>query len=298
VNESRETPVTLLFPNELKYTISLKFPEPWALDAKSYTLDSKYYTFTFTPVLNNKIISLKYNFQAKSDHVPIDGMKKYIKDMDELVNSTGYVFSYDPSKAAKGNTGSSGINWLVLFLAVASGSFFIYLATKYYKRSVPKLHPTDEAWAISGWLALLGVGVTIGPVLIIIGLFKMETFQNAVWANLSIVYPNKNLSLMQLLMILEVVGNVFLLVITCLLPFLFFRRRDLFPRTMIFMLTFNVLFMLLDYIATDAIFDTHMLKENGKEFVRPMIAAIIWIPYLMVSERVKHTFIIPYNEEA
>ncbi len=49
-------------------------------------------------------------------------MKKYIKDMDELVNSTGYVFSYDPSKAAKGNTGPSGINWLVLFLAVASGA--------------------------------------------------------------------------------------------------------------------------------------------------------------------------------
>ena len=298
VNESRETPVTLLFPNELQYTISLKFPEPWALDAKSYTLDSKYYTFTFTPTLNNKIVSLKYNFEAKSDHVPIDGMKKYIKDMDELVNSTGYVFSYDPSKAAKGNAGSSGINWLVLFLAVASGAFFIYLAIKYYKRSVPQIHPTHEAWAISGWLALLGIGVTIGPVVIIIGIFQLETFQNAVWTNLSIAYPNKNLSLMQLLIILEVVGNVFLLVLTCLMPFLFFRRRDLFPRTMIFMLAFNVLFILLDYMATDAIFDTHMLRENAKEFVRPMVAAIIWIPYLMVSERVKHTFIVPYDEEA
>ncbi len=136
----------------------------------------------------------------------------------------------------------------------------------------------------AGW-PYWGSGYRSGPVLIIIGLFQLETFQNAVWTNLSIAYPNKNLSLMQLLMILEVVGNVFLLVLTCLMPFLFFRRRDLFPRTMIFMLGFNVLFMLLDYIATDAIFDTHMLRENGKEFVRPMVAAIIWIPYLLASEK-------------
>lgn len=298
VNESRETPVTLLFPNDLKYNISIKFPEPWSLDAKSYTLDSKYYTFTFTPVLNNKIISLKYDFQAKSDHIPTDGMKQYIKDMDELVNSTGYVFTYDPSKAAKGNTGPSGINWLVLFLAVASGAFFIYLAIKYYKRSVPKLHPTDQAWAISGWLALLGIGVSIGPVILLVGLFQVETFQNTVWTNLSIAYPNKNLSLMQLFLILEVVGNVFLVVLSCLMPFLYFRRRDLFPRTMVFMLAYNVVFILLDYIATDAIFDTHALAENAKEFVRPIVAAAIWIPYLLVSERVKHTFIVPYDEEA
>ncbi|WP_159442317.1 DUF2569 domain-containing protein [Chitinophaga niabensis] len=298
VNESRKKPVTLLFPNELKYTISLKFPEPWALDAKAYTLDSKYYTFTFTPVLNNKIVSLKYDFEAKSDHIPAEGMKKYIKDMDELVNSTGYVFSYDPSRAAKGNAGPSGINWLVLFLAFASGAFFIYLAAKYYKRSVPQLHSTDEAWAIGGWLALLGIGVVIRPVLVIIGLFQMETFRNSVWAGLSAAYPDKNLSLMQLFLLLEVIGNVFLLVLSCLMPFLYFRRRDLFPRTMVFLLAFNILFVLADYLLADALFNVHTFTDNLKDIIQTALVAIIWIPYLRISHRVKHTFVIPYDEEA
>jgi len=298
VNESRQTPVTLLFPNDLKYTISLKFPEPWTLDAKPYTLESKYYTFTFTPVLNNKIVSLKYDFQAKSDHIPTDGMKQYIKDMDELVNSTGYVFSYDPSRAANGNTtGPSGINWLVLFVAVASGAFFIYLATKYYKRSVPLLHTADEAWAIGGWLALLGIGVVIRPVLVIIGLFQMETFRNSVWAGLSAAYPDKNLSLMQLFLLLEVVGNVFLLVLSCLMPFLYFRRRDLFPRTMVFLLAFNILFVLADYLLADALFNLHTFTDNLKDIIQTALVAVIWIPYLRISHRVKQTFVIPYDEE-
>lgn len=297
VNDSRKTPLTLLFPNQLKYTISVKFPEPWALDAKSYRLESPYYDFTFTPKLNNKIVSLQYDFRAKHDHIPVESMKQYVKDMDELVNSTGYVFSYDPSKAEKGNSNSSGINWLVLFVALASGAFFIYVAQKYYKRSVPQEHPTYEAWDLGGWLVLVGIGVVISPIMLVISLFSMETFQNAVWSGLSIAYPEKNISLIQLFLLLEVVCNMFLLTLACLIPFLFFRKRDLFPRTKIFFLVLNMLLLFIDYLVTDAIFDSNTLRDNLKDLIRAVVPVAIWVPYLLVSHRVKHTFIIPYEEE-
>lgn len=103
---------------------------------------------------------------------------------------------------------------------------------------------------------------------------------------------------MQLFLILEVVGNVFLLVLTCLLPFLYFRRRDLFPRTMVFMLVFNAVFIPLDYLLADVLFDAHTFSENLRDVIRSVLVAAIWVPYLLISERVKHTFVVPYNEEA
>lgn len=295
----RETPVTLLFPNELKYTISVKFPENWALDAKPYALESHYYNFMFKPKVNGKVITLQYNFKAVNDHVPMIGMDQYKKDMDQLENSTGYVFSYNASLAGKeGASGSSGVNWLVLFLAAAAAAFFTYLASKYYKRSIPQIYPSYSAWDIGGWLILIGIVIVVSPIRMMISMIDLETFQNSVWVGLSTAYPEKNLSLLQLFLILEVVTNVFLLVGYCLLPFLFFRKRDLFPSTMRFLMIFNFLFLLVDYVMADLIFDTHMLTENIPELVGRIISIAIWVPYLLISERVKQTFVIPYDEEA
>ncbi|MRG46418.1 DUF3857 domain-containing protein [Chitinophaga sp. SYP-B3965] len=294
---SRKTPLTLFFPNQLDYTITIKLPEPWALDAKNYRLESPFYDFSFKSTLDDKTVTLKYDFRAKTDHIPAEGIEQYIKDMDKLVSSTGYLFSYDPSKVGKENTSPSGINWLVLFVAVASGAFFIYVALKYYKRSVTQEHPTYEAWDLGGWLVLVGISLVISPVIIMIGLFGMETFHNSLWTGLGAAYPDKNLSLMQLFLLLEVVGNVFLLILICFTTLLFFRKRDLFPRTMIFMLAFNILLVLIDSIMAEVVFNAHMLAENLKEIIRPMIFAGIWIPYLLVSHRVKHTFVVPYEEE-
>lgn len=100
----------------------------------------------------------------------------------------------------------------------------------------------------------------------------------------------------QLLLILEVVGNMFILVSAGLLPFLFFRKRDLFPRTMCFVFVFNFLFILLDYIFTDAVFGSNMLVNNSADYISPAIGGAIWIPYLLRSERVKNTFVNPYEE--
>lgn len=296
----RKTPITLLFPNALKYNISIRFPENWSLEEKAYTLNSAYYNFAFDSKLKGRVVTMQYTFNAKRDHVPAEGLKQYISDMDQLVQATGYQFTYNNAKTAgtKSKTAAaSGVNWLVVFLALASGGFFVYLATKYYRRSIPTSYASYEAWDLGGWLILLGLVVVSSPIRIMINVMNMEAFGNAIWARLSDAYPDKNPSLLQLFLIAEVLGNIFLLVSVCLLPILFFRKRDLFPRTMCFVIVFDFLFILLDYTFADVVFGSHLLVSNSADYITPAIGGAIMLTYLLRSERVKNTFVIPYEEE-
>ena len=74
-------------------------------------------------------------------------------------------------------------------------------------------------------------------------------------------------------------------------------RRDIFPKVMIGYLACNFALVLFDYFLTDQIPSVSLSDDNsaGNEIFRSIVAAAIWIPYLLKSERVKQTFTKPYN---
>ena len=77
------------------------------------------------------------------------------------------------------------------------------------------------------------------------------------------------------------------------IAFLFFSKKKLFPKLYIGMLLFSLVFIVLDALAikmvmpSEPVFDPDTLKE----LLRTVVASAIWIPYMLVSKRVKATFI-------
>jgi hypothetical protein len=71
------------------------------------------------------------------------------------------------------------------------------------------------------------------------------------------------------------------------------KRRDIFPKFVIGLYAYYVVFHLVDY----ALLQSTGAKpdpDNGRDIMRSMIAAAIWIPYFIKSTRVQKTFIMPY----
>jgi hypothetical protein len=89
------------------------------------------------------------------------------------------------------------------------------------------------------------------------------------------------------LIIFKLVGNAFFLIFDIVLIFLFFAKSYRFPDLMIAFIASYLLFV----VGADVI------PEGGAESVkvlcRTIIGAVIWIPYFLVSKRVKNTFVKP-----
>lgn len=77
------------------------------------------------------------------------------------------------------------------------------------------------------------------------------------------------------------------------IAFLFFSKKKIFPRWYIGMLLFTLVFILIDALAiksvlpNEPVFDAETVKELG----RSLIATLIWVPYMLISKRVKATFV-------
>jgi len=91
----------------------------------------------------------------------------------------------------------------------------------------------------------------------------------------------------------EIGGNTALLGFSVLVAVFFFQKRKLLPRLMIAFLLVNFLLVAADYFVADLLPSVASQKdpEATMELARALIAGVIWVPYFVVSKRVKRTFV-------
>lgn len=120
-------------------------------------------------------------------------------------------------------------------------------------------------------------------------------FENGVWENLTTPGTGAYHYLWGPLIVYEIVGNLFFAIGAIVLVVLFFTKNHRFPLLMIGFLVLNPVFVILDHFLGNLIpFVADMGDtESYAEIGRAVIGAMIWVPYFMVSKRVKNTFVKP-----
>ncbi len=152
----------------------------------------------------------------------------------------------------------------------------------------------NDLKGISGWLILVAIGVIFGPVRLLytyIPLYK-SIFEDGTWEALTTVGSEVYNPYWGMLLIGEMMFNSLLVVACIYLIYLFFSKHYLFPKVYIGIVVASLIFIPLDaWIVTMIFPDVPMFDpETTKEFVRTLFAGVIWIPYMLVSKRVKATF--------
>ena len=89
--------------------------------------------------------------------------------------------------------------------------------------------------------------------------------------------------------------NIALLVFAALLIILYFKKRTSLPKLIVIMYASSFVIPILDLVLYNALFPKDLLdaaddQETYTQIFRGFISAAIWIPYFLVSERVKNTF--------
>jgi hypothetical protein len=154
--------------------------------------------------------------------------------------------------------------------------------------SAPHFAKVNEYEGIAGWLILFGCGLVLSPLLI------MRTIYTV---NLPFLYDNKHWTLLSshpaiaVLIVSEVTMNVLFIICLLYLNYLFFMKKREFPRWMILYRVLHLFLLFITHMAFWALDPSADLARGSAAIARSLLGALIWIPYLLLSRRVKATFV-------
>ena len=190
---------------------------------------------------------------------------------------------------------------LLLLIAPLALNFFALLRMR---QSDSRLMPQSRSPAVAGersveglrgWLILVGLGVVLSPLFIATNIYKVyaEVFSSDVWQALTSPGGAAYHALWAPLVISEFVANSALILAWAYIAFLFFSKRRAFPLWFIAAHVATVFLIVIDTMVVQ-----HILPETPRldpdtvqNFLRPILALSIWAPYMLMSKRVKATFV-------
>ena len=154
----------------------------------------------------------------------------------------------------------------------------------------------DEKYdQIGGWLIICAIGLTLYPLQAVVSLFSeiLPAVSSENWLRLTTPGSVSYHPLWAPLLIMELIGNGCFLILSTGLVVFFFKRRKFVPKLAIIFLTANFIFVSIDGYFTQVVLATTDPTNMGPviNFVRTLVASIIWIAYFLFSKRVKRTFI-------
>ena len=160
----------------------------------------------------------------------------------------------------------------------------------------------DGPSGLGGWLILPAIGLLFAPLRILGYLFGdiIPIFQDGAWEVLTTPGSEMYHALWAPLIIFETVGNLFFVGFTLVLLVLFFTKSHRFPKLMIAYLVLNLVFVVADTVLAEFIpfIAGEHDPETYKEIARGVFGVVIWVPYFLVSKRVKNTFVKPGADRA
>jgi len=158
-----------------------------------------------------------------------------------------------------------------------------------------KEEKTNELVGIKGWLILVGFGVLLSPLKLFYELSEayLPLLQEDTWQQL--VFPSSegyNIDL-SLVLLGETIFNLLMIMASIYLIYLFFTKKTSFPKLYILILVVSILFIPIDALLVSFIFPEIEAFDSDtvRELIRSVVAGTIWIHYMLISERVKATFV-------
>jgi Protein of unknown function (DUF2569)/GYF domain 2 len=157
---------------------------------------------------------------------------------------------------------------------------------KQFRETKPESKAQSEPAGIGGWLALLGFGLAVAPFKSLINIAKE-------WGELDTSLVQHFPVAMRGVLVIEI---AYLLLWVCA-AILFFKHSRKFPRFLIWLLIAAIFESLVAVVwlklnlPSTANISSFFVPEVVAQMIVQVIAALLWIPYILKSKRVANTFV-------
>ena len=155
----------------------------------------------------------------------------------------------------------------------------------------PAVSP-PEPHGLRGWLILPLIGLCLTPFLLAFSIYQLVlVLKPDTWSVLTTPGTPAYHPVYKVLIPAEMVVNIAMLGFTLLLLVLFFRKDRRLPKLMVAFYLINLVIIVGDTFAASFIPSFSFDRDVIRDVVRTVVAAVIWVPYFLVSQRVKNTFV-------
>ncbi|MFN8209222.1 MAG: DUF2569 family protein [Bacteroidales bacterium] len=292
---NRTMPYAVNYPLDYYHKTILVLPEEWNINEDEVNLSSDAFEYNYNVHYNHEVATITHHYKTLKPFISAEDVNKWVVDHDKIHENLWYSLTYNPSLANKENKLSLIpilISLVVIALTIYLGIRLINIVTATSK------DPDQKPLEIGGFLIFLAFGLVISPILLIKNFYFPPTHFNGSIYERMLLNPASNKEFLTgVLLFLELIYNSALIVFSVIITILFFRRRDIFPKTMIWYQGITLVFFIIDNLMANQISPEVFHGSGGQSNItgiyRSILSAVIWIPYLLTSNRVKQTFTIP-----
>ena len=284
----RITPYNLSYPASRKHKFLIEIPDDnWNLKEHNFYINSKNFFYEKNVFFNkkNKLLTIDHNYKAQANHVTQNEFPEFFANLTKLDREIGYsIIKFNHSLKKISYINSIKVMGSIIYLAIIS--LFTWLACKvhYYDMTPNTYSYFENNKVIGGWLLAVGLLLIISSLKITIELFTNNHFINGNW--LVDLINNKSSFLFFIILFLEIIFSALTLVYYPLAMILFFNKRSTFPKIHSIYLFIFFVFYTLSTLSKGELNDT-----NISLILIVFIKTAIIIPYLLISDRSKETFV-------
>ncbi len=289
------SPVALSYPFSIQYDLQLKMPIEFPKSIKSFHVKNDCYQFDFSPEEKGKLLTYHYKFKTFRDYIPSENIVQYKKDYKEIDKCLSLSFSRNDISAAGASapdTQKQGeFNWVLVWVAFFFGVAFTSLCRYLNRKTILQEYDGETGWPLGGWTLFLGITIGIRIVLQIYVSWQQHYFQQDTWAGLG----NLGGARLKGMLVFELFMALFSLGGSIALLYWFLNKRDIFPKMFVYyfsgVFALQLVQLILYYLIAAPVGDLKQQLATG--LFRSLIYGMIWITYILKSERVRNTFVYP-----
>lgn len=265
-------------------------PKAWNISNQSLRFGNQYFNYKEDIRYKNATLEITHEYNTIKDHVAPQDIKSYLAEHAKMQNTLTYWLQYNV--AANNAVQNSSISWpaiLLMFLIFAGGGILCYFI--YINYDIPTRVKARNERKIGGWLTLIGIGLAITPFRIFVQIMSSNYFSSSIWVAL---FSTPETSSMGVLLLIELIFNSFYFIFSIFVVILFFKRRTIAPRMAIGLFAGALIAITLITFTSLALHPKAFSGPETQALYTDLsvmaVRCLIFIPYLLYSQRVEETF--------
>ena len=285
----RSQPLRINHPVHVVHTNIIKVPEDYGTWDSRETVEHEAFRFSWSAKYQGKRIVHRYELETLADTVTVSQVEDYLSKLEEVDNLLGdYV---EPPRPF----GLATTNWLLVIASLMYAALIGGFAIWFLRRPSATTSDLPPAEKIHGWLVLVGIGVCLSPfAMSLLFTTNLESYYHIdIWRDITSLGTPDFEPLFPLVLAFELFTEISWIIASFALLFLFLKKRSGFPKLYI-TLSIGGFLLAICWLCF-AIKYSEVLDLDAEEAVsdatRAFVACLIWVPYMLVSERVKRTFV-------
>ena len=326
---TRKMPLAIAHPVHISKEINLLLPKTeWNLPPVNLEINAPEFNFKNQESYKNHVYSIRYEFKTLKDHVkPKDlevykhNLKKallfgnifydygetvgsYTADTSEDPEATQWQVSSDFSKQKSENDSESvddnnendSLNFiavLLVLLVIVITLFIIIWFNNLSSKKTINIPENTRYQGLGGWLVLIAFQLFLTFAMQIYAFKEIAdtAFSTQIWNALTVTSSAAFNPLWAPVILAELIANTVFIVVSLFAIFLFFKKNHRFPRIYILLMWSILVLAIADDIAVFYISTDFNLNKELLSDLKNLFGYCMWTWYMLVSKRVKATFI-------